>query len=362
MERSSAPLTYGRLISDTVLPERTPKMLARHARMPYPDRLRRVPGLSLLLVSSLGLAARLNAQPATLVKDINPGTGQEIVNVHHSDLTRSGNYLYFASDSGAFYYFVPRRWNLWKSDGTASGTSMVADNINAGDLNNQHHPTNLTDVNGTLFFTWGDDYTSQGLWSTDGTSAGTRLLLSPSISVGSLRSLGNSLYFFTSGSQLWKSDGTPSGTAEVTPVPNASELVVAGNVLFLAVGSQLWKSDGTAPGTVLVKDIASGGSGSLGSLTAAGSTLFFHAGGSQHGCELWTSDGTGVGTKMVLDINPGPSPASSNPSFFFPFNGGVLFAANDGSTGNELWFSDGTPSGTKLVADINPGSADSFPA
>ena len=42
--------------------------------------------------------------------------------------------------------------------------------------------------------------------------------------------------------------------------------------------SELWKSDGTASGTVMVKDINSGsGSSSPSSLTAVGNTLYFRA-------------------------------------------------------------------------------------
>ena len=43
-------------------------------------------------------------------------------------------------------------------------------------------------------------------------------------------------------------------------------------------GAELWKSDGTASGTVMVKDISSGsGSSSPDHLTAVGNTLYFRA-------------------------------------------------------------------------------------
>src|SRR5205085_1636932 len=78
-------------------------------------------------------------------------------------------------------------------------------------------------------------------------------------------------------------------------------------------GNELWKSDGTASGTVLVKDIAVGNSGSFPSnLTNVNGTVYFTADGDGvNGPELWKSDGTPGGTALVKDIAPG---VFANPS------------------------------------------------
>ncbi|MBO63172.1 MAG: hypothetical protein CMA94_00120 [Euryarchaeota archaeon] len=59
-------------------------------------------------------------------------------------------------------------------------------------------------------------------------------------------------------------------------------------------GKELWKSDGTASGTVMVKDIHSGNTGSSASwpdyFTAVGSTLYFQAEDGANGLELWKSE------------------------------------------------------------------------
>src|SRR5206468_11087141 len=128
-------------------------------------------------------------------------------------------------------------------------------------------------------------------------------------------------------------------------------------------GAELWKSDGTASGTSLVMDInpGSGESGIYG-LTNVTGTVFFAAGdgqlGGPDGYELWKSDGTAEGTQMVKDIYPGVS--SSLPADLTNFAGALYFQAAD-SHGAELWRSDGTPAGTQLVLDIYPSPAGSAP-
>ncbi len=76
-------------------------------------------------------------------------------------------------------------------------------------------------------------------------------------------------------------------------------------------GAELWKSDGTSSGTVLVKDILPGASGgNPGSLTNVNGTLYFRAADGSNGYELWKSDGTSAGTVLVKDIFPEPAVAA----------------------------------------------------
>ena len=95
-----------------------------------------------------------------------------------------------------------------------------------------------------------------------------------------------------------------SGSGGSTP----DHLTAVGNTLYFEAndgtnGDELWKSDGTASGTVMVKDIRSGSSSSSPNyLTAVGNTLYFRADDGTNGYELWKSDGTASGTVMVKDI------------------------------------------------------------
>lgn len=69
---------------------------------------------------------------------------------------------------------------LWKSDGTSSGTALVCD-IRPGSSGSYNGGgsgavTYLVNVNGTWFLTVDDGAHGNELWTSDGTSAGTKLV------------------------------------------------------------------------------------------------------------------------------------------------------------------------------------------
>ncbi len=145
---------------------------------------------------------------------------------------------------------------------------------------------------------------------------------------------------------------------DIAPGPGGSSPQLLTNVngtLFFAAndgtsGLELWKSDGTATGTVLVKDINPGPGSSIGFEAGAADvngTLFFDANDGTNGAELWKSDGTAAGTVMVKDILAGPG--SSDPVDFVNVNGTLEFYAFDG-TSEGLFRSDGTAAGTIEIA------------
>ncbi len=223
--------------------------------------------------------------------------------------------------------------------------------------------------NQAFFAAYDSSFSYLDLWKTDGTPAGTAIV--PGTSSGSLNFLGTagSVLIFTEGStnNLWRSDGTGPGTFNLSADrPTYIPAAALGNDLYFPSSDAgvwtLWKTDGTVAGTAQVKAFSDAPTSSfftgVGWLTPAGSRLFFTVTDTSHGEELWVSDGTDAGTHLVKDILPGPGSSIGTPSPVV-LNGVVFFTANDGIHGYELWVSDGTDAGTHLVKDIAPGSQSS---
>jgi ELWxxDGT repeat protein len=309
-----------------------------------------------------------------LLKDINTNSAD----AHVTDILSVNGVAYFSATDGTHGF------QLWRSDGTASGAQMVTDitDFSGGSL----YPEDLTNVGGTLFFS-ATDPTQSGrhLWRSDGTAGGTQLVGDVNFP-GYLTNVSGTLFFAGGdfhGFELWRSDGTAAGTQivkDIFPVSfyssNPSDLTNVSGTLFFEAndgthGYELWRSDGTASGTQLVDDINPGSANSYPTdLTNVGRTLFFSADDGTHGNELWRSNGTAAGTQLVKDINPDSSGSippggfytvSSLTEFMTNVGGTLFFSANDGTHGVELWRSNGTAGGTQLVSDINPGSANSYP-
>jgi ELWxxDGT repeat protein len=254
-------------------------------------------------------------------------------------------------------------------------------------------PDNFYISNGKLFFTATSASTGRELWVSDGTLAGTKMLLD--INSGAGNAFDNTtylpgfveyngkLYFSafssTTGYELWTSDGTTTGTVLLKDIYLGTfgnvwhqKAVYNGKLYFSAdggtasgAGQELYVTDGTVAGTVMLKDIIpGGGSASPMDFTVCNGKLLFTAIQTSVGRELFSTDGTAGGTQMVKDINPGGATAFSGLGIQHPmvllFNK-VLFAADDGVNGEELWVSDGTPTGTVMVRNLMAGSASSNP-
>jgi ELWxxDGT repeat protein len=154
-----------------------------------------------------------------------------VANINPSEMVAVGSTVYFVAADAA------HGEQLWKSDGTPGGTTMVTDiNPTAGGLK----PSVLTNVNGMIFFEATDNVHHEGLWRSDGTAAGTVIV--KDIFPGGTRSTG---YYGL------RYDANTTNPANVN------------GTLFFATndgthGTELWKSDGTAAGTAIVKDIFPG--------------------------------------------------------------------------------------------------------
>ena len=173
------------------------------------------------------------------------------------------------------------------------------------------YPNGIKSVRGGVYFSDGRGQ----LWKSDLTDAGTTLVrdIPPGfvfhdLTPAAITSTGDGVFFravdAAIGTELWRSDGTADGTMPVidlNPLGGSapSELLnVRGTLYFSATdgqrGYELWRSDGTAAGTVLVKDINPTGDAWPTLLRLVGDTIYFSADDGT-GPELWKSDGTEAG-------------------------------------------------------------------
>ena len=328
----------------------------------------------------------------TLLKDISPGSSSSLPNF----LLEFENKIYFTANDGTHGV------ELWVTDGTESGTHMVIET----NLNGNSNINKIVEFNNKMIFaadsqidtpTGITDFGSE-LWISDGTESGTMLLadINPGSGDGadyywSLQEyaiMDGNLYFKAingvNGTELWVTDGTPTGTAMLVNIaPDdvvedssgpASFEVVGDKFYFTAdngtTGHELYISDGTAEGTSMVKEIVNYTSssgynyGTYGPFYPLGDSVIFTAVNyntsttvDHNGTELWISNGTEEGTYMLKDINPGIG--SSSPYGLYLYEGNYYFLANNGVNGTELWMTNGTTEGTSMVADINQGAGSS---
>jgi ELWxxDGT repeat protein len=286
--------------------------------------------LPLLLALSWPLAATAAAAPAYLVADLNTDSVADS-DSSPLDFVTVGGVAYFVADDG----LLGRE--LWRSDGTAEGTRLVAD-LNPGERDSS--PRALTAIRDRLWFRAWDDRRGCGIWRSDGTTAGTQLVA------------------------LVHDDLLACVRQDADGGQPTAFTALGTRVLFVAdaddIGRELWRSDGTANGTVPVADLLPGDLGANPmALTVLNGVLYFYADDGEHGFELWCTNG--ISTRLVRDILPGEGSAIPSGLFTSPRGpdltvaGDVLvFAAHDGEHGIELWRSDGTPGGTRLLLDAAP--------
>ena len=217
-----------------------------------------------------------------------------------------------------------------------------------------------------------------GLWTTDGTAAGTRFVtrLPPEPVTGSSGlpvvapfADGAASWLFRrvpdpgddklSALELWRTDGTAAGTARLASIPFDKEAApypnpepIAGKLFFRVLGV-LWVSDGTAAGTRALPDQPPGGTFSL----AAGATVLYAGAGYQSPevpappQTLWAIDpATLAATRIAAFPSVGPGgPGGSLGELL----GDTLFLQMTNPGGVVRWWrTEGTPESTVRLPDF----------
>lgn len=310
-----------------------------------------------ILLLCLFVVSNAHSQSPQLLKDCNPQNGSSN-QYGHVDLN---NNLFFVADDGV------NGEELWKSDGTEKGTTMVK---NIGFEHFRSFPKELTRVNDILYFTANDEKHGNELWKSDGTEMGTVLVKDINKGKSSsqpslLTAYNQQLYFVVNEnglySSIWQSSGTESTTISVAKIQQGSDkvkilnLVPAGRFLFL-VGEingnlTLWSLQKGNNQLSFIKSFVSKANDSKVAFSVHGESLVFAASDEKNNEELWISDGTKEGTKLLKELMVGSK--SSSPKHFFSHLDKVFFTANNAKNETELWQTDASLNGTKLIKKLS---------
>ena len=293
------------------------------------------------------------------------------LDINHKLVTYDG-FLYFSANDQS-----GTGRELWKSDGTQAGTSLVKDIAWKAQSSSPHH---LTAIDAGVLFeaTKNERLADKEIWISDGTQSGTKLVkdwVQPTSSArpSLLTQVGNDVYFIVNRTkvdsdtaanqkwQIWKSDGSDQGTqlaADIVPKKTFKrerfggeygELVEFDGQLYFTgndgSGWKLWKTDGTPTGTYKFAQLFPDGiNGKLKKLTVLNNQLLFFRGEGDY-TSLWgLSAGESTAVLIQTDfVNPHSVIASLDKLFFV-------------NNLNELWSSNGQANGTFLITQyIRPG-------
>lgn len=194
------------------------------------------------------------------MRDINAGPNSSLPN----EYTVAGDNLFFAATDGSGL-------DLW-----AYTKSKALNKISAFAAGTPNAPKFLTAVGDKLYFVGTSTNEGAELWVSDGTPAGTSMVkdIIPGNSgsaIRNLKSIGSKLLFvarddLADEDALWVSDGTAAGTVEVSKIsstgsdPDMKQFITINNKLLFSAddaikGTEVWSSDGTTANTTMVKDI-----------------------------------------------------------------------------------------------------------
>jgi ELWxxDGT repeat protein len=194
----------------------------------------------------------------SMVLDIQPGIADGVV--AYAGLIEKGGNVFFTGDDGT------NGAELWSSDGTAAGTSMVVDIVSGSGSST---PASFAIISGKIYFK-----TVNGIMRTDGTAGGLQGPISTLNVVSPLWVANGHLFYvaYTGGDfELYSFSGMVEtmlfdyGTT-TTPMVNVFHhiigacIYVIGNELYFCKNddttntAELWKSDGTVSGTQMIED------------------------------------------------------------------------------------------------------------
>jgi len=354
------------------------------------------------------------ADGTRLVKDINSGDSSGLAYADwEPTLTPSEDVLYFVANDGE------NGKELWVSDGSEEGTTMVADIMSGvGDSS----PNDMIWFDGDLFFSARHESYGRELWASDGSEEGTRLVAdiregsSNGGEPSSFAVYDDQLHFLAwtgrGDTDVYTTDGTELGTTiaidfdwteasgfltdmfalddvlvmDVWTVNHVERLATKpswedvesvyvmldteyanmgppvlfdGSIWFDT--SRLWRSDGTGDGTIEATRplvVRSNSDGYPQQFTHFDDQLWFIAEDTELGLEIFYTDGTEGNTAVLGDLagHFGADDLTAGDEVMY-------FSQYDGSGHQQatIWRTDGTYDGSRQVSEVVPDSSYSYP-
>lgn len=172
------------------------------------------------------------------------------------------------------------------------------------------------------------------------------------------RYLFEDLLFYETSDDVWVTDGTPAGTKLIMEDNSEpfGELFGLGGKLYLRSTNTLLAYDIEEEVTVdLLRDLpAINGNLQLRSEAAiVDSNIIFIAISDDYGWEIFISDGTKAGTRLATEVVAGPeNGVNSNAGVGFEYVGGNIIFQKPDENESEFWITDGTDEGTYKVFDL----------
>jgi ELWxxDGT repeat protein len=307
--------------------------------------------------------------PSSVLLDASDGSGY-VGDLPHYALV--GNVLYFVGCTG----FPPTCDQLWRTDGSQAGTTLVADLTPPLAVDLGYFVGGLTASAGKLYFT--GPLGSDGrpvLWRSDGTRAGTVPFLALDGDDPFLPTLAGGRVFLVAsapdpkGLTLWATDGS-ADPQPLTQITSATATVDAvwlkplGNRVYLLAndgthGQQIWVSDGTRAGTAALTGFSNRDPfADLGPdrIELVANRLLFIAADGTHPSTLWTSSGPQAMTPLCA----GSCGHISSSTRLVKLGARVVFLTGDDQSGFALWASDGTAAGTTVLKQACVGTCNPF--
>ena len=238
-----------------------------------------------------------NGGTAHLIKDINP-LGNSNPGGGSSQFHQFGNMILFGASDGTGS-------TLWSSNGTsATKLSTVEIPQDFFTYDNGH-------AERVLFSGQTPGGFDQFLYVTDGTSGGTKRVTTKVEEPYGFTLYKGVVYFSgqdsAHGRELWKTDGTESGTKLVADIDftpaysSPSNLIeLNGKLMFTTADQRLWTSDGTDPSIHEVRSFLS-----VGNFVDMGTEAYFVALTSSGGWQIWSTDGTSASATNLVPENDG---------------------------------------------------------